>query len=196
MKEGEQDTVIINLFGTGCQVFKIQPTPLLLEKLKATSQKLNTTLEHAIFDADFFKELDNNEYKSISDLSETIIHGLLEDHKSHIEIRIKGRKKRMISVTELINQESLLPLYNIEIKAGFENLKDALIIIEKEIGLVSCFKIETEKLDLDKMKFEIFELDTGIEKLRILCGLQYDGKSLITKSSDTLVTANYSILKF
>ena len=109
---------------------------------------------------------------------------------------MKERKKRMISISELIKQESLLPLYNIEIKVGFENIKMAMVIIEKEIGLVSYFKIETDKLDLDRMRFEVMEIDTGIEKLRILTDLKYNDISLKSSSNDTLVTSNYAILKY
>ena len=196
MNNNDRNIIVLNLFGIGCRVYKIQLTHPLLEKLIETSKKLNTPLEMAIFDAEFFNKMGDPQYKSIMDLSESIIQGLVENDKSQIEIRVKERKKRMISISELIKQESLLPLYNIEIKVGFENIKMAMVIIEKEIGLVSYFKIETDKLDLDRMRFEVMEIDTGIEKLRILTDLKYNDISLKSSSNDTLVTSNYAILKY
>lgn len=191
-----QNIVVLNLFGVGCRVYKINLTHQLLEKLTETSKRLNTSLELAIFDADFFNKMGDPKYKSIIDLSESSIQGLIENDKSQIEIRVKGRKKRTILIPELIKQESLFPLFNVELKLGIDHSEMTMIIIEKEIGLISCYKIEADRFNLDMMKFEIHEIDTGIETLRILTDLKYNGVSLMSTNSETLITANYTKIKY
>ncbi len=186
--------IIINLIGTGSRVFRINPSTELLFKLKDTASRMKTSLELAFFDADFFSKLGDPNYKSLDDISNEKIQGLMNDSKSQVEIRTKGKKKRMISFQQLLHQQSLLPLYNIEFEKEIDEIKRAIVVVEKEVGLISCFEIMTEKFDLDKMKFEVTEIDTGIEKLQILTGITYSEQRLYSVSDDTLVTSCYSII--
>jgi len=192
MKKSD-NAVTINLIGTGCRFFVIRPGEDLLEKLHLTAKKIGSALELAIFDADFFKELGEDKIISISDLSEICIQGLVEDSKSQTEIRIGGRKKRMILLSELTDQQTLIPLFNVEFKNDNVDLKNCLIVTEKEVGVISSFKITTQKIDLDKMKFEMAKIDTGVEKLSLLCNIYYDEQLLKSISNDTLVTSSYAI---
>ena len=188
-----KNTVTINLLGIGCRVFIIKAFGELFKKLSITANKLDAPLELALFDAEFFSKLENEKFKNISDLSELCIGGLLNNDKSQIEIRIGGRKKRTILLSELIDEQTLIPLFDAFIR-DFGMFKNALTATEKEVGLISSYKIDTQKFDLDKMKFEMIGIDTGIEKLLFLYRVYYENKLLESVSTDTLVTSNYAII--
>ena len=63
-----EDTVILNLIGTGCKVYVIPPNTILFHKLGQTATKLNMPLQQAILDAEFFKRINNNKFKNISSI--------------------------------------------------------------------------------------------------------------------------------
>ena len=195
MNNKGQNTVVINLFGTGCTVFRIRLSSLMVHKVNETAKKLGSPIEQAIFFADFFNELGEKRYRCVSDLSVSKYRGLLKDGNSHIEIRMNGRKKRDILVTDLLSKESLFPLYNIRYNNVSESLNSIWSVTEKELGLFSCFEVDTTRLDIDKLVFEFNNVDTGYERLELLSSLQYDGELLKSKSSDTLVSGNYAIIK-
>ena len=189
----DKNTITVNLLGIGCRVFIIKSFGDLFKRLSLTANKLAAPLEQALFDAEFFKTLENEKFKNISDLSELCIGGLLKDDKSQIEIRIGGRKKRTILISELIDDQTLIPLFDANIR-DFGMFGNAITAIEKEVGMIASYKIDTQKFDLDKVKFELIEIDTGIEKLLFLHRVFYDGKLLKSVSNDTLVTSNYAII--
>jgi hypothetical protein len=191
--EKDKNSIIINLIGVGCKVSAISLEEPIYSKLYQTAKELNEPLKYAIFDADFFNLLNDKKYTSLDDMAYLTINGLIENIKSTVEIRLGGRKKRTISMTELIKQDTLLPLYQIEIIEGIVISKNTLIVIEKEMGLIYSYQIKEEKLDIDKLNFKICDVITGNENLKILSSMEYDGKKLISKPSDTLITASYAI---
>ena len=134
-----KNTVTINFLGIGCKVFIIKAMGESFQRLYITANKLGAPLEQALFDAEFFTKLDDEKYKSINDLSLLSIGGLLNDTKSQIEIRIGGRKKRTILLSELIDEQTLIPLFDAYIR-DFGMIKNALTATEKEVGLVSSTK--------------------------------------------------------
>jgi hypothetical protein len=193
MTEPKKNTFIINLIGTGCKISVIKLTPVLLDKLQSAAKKIGSPLEQAIFDIDFFRRLGDEKIKSISDISEFVFHGLVNEVNSHIEIRIGARKKRKIFFSEIIDQQSLLPLFNVDFHGYLDFANNRMITTEKEVGLIASFKIETSKIDLDRMRFHLTEVNTGIEELFILHGIVYEDEMLRIKSKDTVVTSNCAI---
>ena len=195
MKQEKENSVIINLIGTGCKICIIRPDDVLFEKLKQTASLMKMPLESAILDNDFFNFLADEKLKSIKDLSDQIIRGLLNSTHAQIEVRISGKKKRRILLSELLDDNLLLPLYNVKLQSPAEIAPGSLLIIEKETGLVAGTKLFIDKLNLEKMDFEFIEVDTGIEKLILLYRICYEGQKINPTVKDTLVTSNYATFK-
>ncbi len=195
MKAEKENSVIINLIGTGCKICIIRPDEVLFEKLKQTASVMKMPLESAILDNDFFKCLADDKLKDLKDLSDQIIRGLLNSTHAQIEVRISGKKKRKILLSELLDDNLLLPIYNVKLQAPAEIAPGSLLIIEKETGLVAGTKLFIDKLNLEKMDFEFIEVDTGIEKLILLYRIGYEGQKLNPTIKDTLVTSNYATFK-
>lgn len=195
MDKKNENTFTINLIGIGCTIYIISLTHEINKKMQQTAILLNMTLEDAILDSDFFTKMNDNIFKDLNSISKIKMKGLLYDNRSHIEIRLNGRKKRKIQFSELLKQELLFPIYNVVMQLNTLLINNTLIVIEKETGLISNFKLLVETLDLDKMQFEITEINTGTETLTILKSISYNEKMLMSIKEDTLVTSNYSIKK-
>ena len=193
------NTVKINLIGTGCLIVKGIIDNELWQKLNHTSTQLNSSFETAVFDAEFFTLLNDNNYKSFHDLGNIKVHGLLHNNKSHIEIRVNG-KNRKIKLIDIINdniQNSLLPLFNkkeIELAANFESERE-FIMIETEIGLIASYKIQVEKFDMDKLQYVIYKLIINDIAYTVIGNLTYNSKTLKSIGADALVSGNSIFMK-
>lgn len=109
-----EQKVKINLIGTGCHIVKGIPDTGTWNKMLQVAGQLRTSIDHAVFDSDFFPMLDSPYYKKWSDLNNIFdIGGLLYDSKSFIEIWIRNKKKLKVYFKNIMNENLLFPLYNI-----------------------------------------------------------------------------------
>lgn len=191
--EKKREITIINLLGYGCKIYVIKMSGELFTKLEATAINLSGPIEQAIFDIEFFSKLAIDNIKSLRDVSLYSLDGLISDPKSYLEIRIGGKRKRVIPFSELIEQHTLIPLYDLEFKADKEFPEDTLVAVEKEVGLISSFVINFPKIDLSNLKFDLMEFDTGFEKLLVLTSIYYSGQLLESTSDDALLSSTYAI---
>ncbi len=137
MKLIKENSVIINLIGTGCKICIIRPDEVLFKKLKQTASAMKMPLESAILDADFFIRLGDEKIKDLKDLSDQIIRGLMNSTHAQIEARLSIKRKRKIMLSELLDTNLLLPIYDVEFLPPAEIAPGSLLIIEKETGLVA-----------------------------------------------------------
>ena len=186
-----QSTVILNFIGVGCRVAQLKVEAKEFADLHAKAVLLGESIEEAVLGSDFFDFFSG---EADDDFPIVKYQGLLENEKSHVEIRINGRKKKMIFFHQLMNQSALLfPLFTMIFEVL--NLCDSLIVVEKEMGAISSYKWEGNNFDIDKLHFKIGQTSVGEEKLVILQKVYYDGIELKSFRSDTLTTANYAILQ-
>jgi hypothetical protein len=171
----------------------IKTSPQLLEDLNAVAKRLHLPIQEAILDPDFYFLLNKKEWQNHQDLCSFAYTGLLNSEQAQLEIRINGRKKRRILLSEILSQELLFPIYDFTIKEVPLKEKGSLLIIENETGLVACHRLLLSKLNLEKLHFTFTDVNTEYENLRFLSELRYDGKILPSAGRDTLVTANYAL---
>ncbi len=190
-------SIKINLFGVGCSVIIGQFEESIWLKFQKVAKVMRCSLEEAVFDDSFYKQLGLKDYQSFVDLgNEQAYKGLINDNKSLIEIRINNRQKRKILFKELLNETVLFPVFQTTI-SRIENLTlipNSLLAIEKEIGTFASYKFEAESFSLDKLSFVITIL--SIQKpsdLVLLTKITYDGHELMTNQSDTVVTERYCL---
>ena len=190
--------VKINLFGIGCHIVKGQFDEMEWEKFDVAAKKLGSPLKEAFFDTSFFENETISEYNSWHNLGNIFkTSGLLNDYKSHIEIRINGRQKRKILFQELSNEDFLFPLYQTTFTeiSNEKSSQKSCILVEKEIGTIASYQFETDIFLLDNLIFTLQNVAlTKDLQFQILSQIEYKGKKLVSKKSDSLVNERFALI--
>ncbi len=186
------DSIKITFFGIGCCIIKGKYEEETWIRFRNGAKTIKYSLEDAFFENTFYKEL--KEYNNWTDLGNVFnVSGLLNNYQSVIEIKINNKKKAKILFQELLNDEFLFPLYQTIISE--ENEKGNLTIVEKEIGTIATYKLETDNFSLDKLQFTLKVVRVTEElKYIVLTKIEYNRKELTSKKSDTLVRERFALL--
>ncbi|MBL0049721.1 MAG: hypothetical protein IPP32_16685 [Bacteroidetes bacterium] len=191
------DAVKIKLFGIGCRIVQGKFEEKVLSQFKLAAAAIKSPLQEALFDESFFIELNSKDYKSWPDLgNQTKIYGLLDSYQSIIEIKVNSRQKRRIFTQELMHENVLFPIYNTNHSLiDGSNKNQMLNIVEKEIGTIASYKLDVKKFNLEKLNFELqtIEIRTDLQ-YTILSKIVYDGQTLKSKKSDTLIKERFVLL--
>jgi hypothetical protein len=159
---------------------------------RAAGQK--KTLEEAILEIDFLLAQSDFPFKNIAAASAQHFKGLLSDAKSHLEIRINGRKKRMIFFKDLLDQQnSLFSIYDVQRMDVAQHKARTLAIVEKEVGLIASYHFNCAQFNLDELTFEVLRLGTDVEELCVLTRILYKGIVVKSASNDSVQTSSYSV---
>ncbi len=193
------EKVKINFFGVGCRIIKGCVSEELWEKITECAERMKTSVDYAILDNDFFSQLDLKNFKSFDDMENVLnVSGLLNHSKSAIEIRINKKKRAKISSNEIVNQNSLFPLYDVKASELIHKTegKKNITIVEEETGRIGTFEFECRKFEIEKLKFIVTRTKVKPERTySIIIELSYDGKALQSVQSDTMVTANFAYIE-
>lgn len=192
------DKVKITFFGIGCKIAIGKFCTEDWEKFHKAAKIFAAPLSDAIFDSAYFLELDNPKYKTWFDLGNALkLFGLLNSYQSSIEIRINGRKQRKILWSDLSGDNLLFPLYQTSLASplNFEENEGILIIVEKEIGTVANYNFETEDFLIDNLQFCFKSITIRKDfEYGLLTSINYLGKELVKKKSDTLVKERFVLI--
>lgn len=192
------DKVKITFFGVGCKIAIGKFSTEELGNFHKAAKIFAVPLSEAIFDSAYFLELADRKYKSWYDLgNELKLFGLLNSYQSSIEIRINGKKQRKILSGDLSGDNLLFPLYQTKAseQQSFQQSEGNLIIVEKEIGTVANCLFETENFLIDNLNFSIQSVNIRKDlKYTIINNLNYSGKELVSRKSDTLVKERFALL--
>lgn len=195
--QNTEDTVKISLRGIGCNIAKGVVDIEVWERMLNTAQKLESSIESALFDLDFFPLLDLPEYKSWRDFNNIFfISGLLYDTKSFIEVRVNKKQKLKVYFRDIWNENLLFPLYNIELIEEIESdagLKK-IVVVESEIGLIASYnyRLTNSTFEIEKLKFSIRKIQVGANRyFNLLTDIHYDNQVLKKLKTDTLVSGGF-----
>lgn len=191
------DKIRINLVGVGYMIQKSKVPNALFNKMLLVAQKLNSSLSEALSDVEFFSILGSPEIRNISDLqTEFCYFGLLDNPRSRIEIWKNGKKKKVLKVKQLYNEDLLFPLYDSKIiKANLTcRTKREFVFVEVSIGTVLDVSVSIPDFSTDKLLFKMCEVENGV-KHNILFDVLYEGKTLFVRIPDTLVTSFNVLIK-
>ena len=153
-------------------------------------------MDQVFFDSEFYSLLDNpslvtwQNFNNFQDIS-----GLLENHRSQIEIRLNKKPRNKILFNELNNIGLLFPLYKIESIAIDMNTENrSVTIIEQDIGTTAFYKFNCQKFDIDNLRFRIATVKTNDRTYPILSGIFYNEMIIKPYKSDTLVTSIHAVI--
>lgn len=192
------DAVKIKLFGIGCHVVQGKFDEDVLSHFKLAAAAIKSTLQEALFDESFFIELNSKDYKSWPDLgNQTKLQGLLDSHQNSIEVKVNNRQKRKIFMQDLKHENVLFPIYNTSHRSiDGRTEHQTLSIVEKEIGTIASYKLDVEKFNFEKLSFELQTIEIRNDlKYTILSKIEYDGKELKSKKTDTLVKERFVLFE-
>jgi len=174
----------VDFFGEGISIKKGIFTEELFERMQLTALKLKQPLEEALIDPYFYYALKDNKVKSIEDIGEPIVNGLINTNKSRIEIWYQGKKVQKLTMNNLNDQFLLFPLFqtitkNIELQ---NNL--GLYVKYLDIGLIARYELMVDNFSLDNLEFHLINYDGKI----ILSKVAYENEFMKLKKKDTLIT--------
>src|SRR5690606_7987211 len=173
----------VDFFGEGICIKKGVFSEELFKRMEQTAQKLKQPMEKALIDPYFYYALKDNKVKSIEDIGEPIVNGLINTPKNRIEIWYKGQKVQKLTIDDLNDEYLLFPLFQANIKKI--SLENKLYYVKNlEIGLIARYEITIGDFSLDKLEFHIINYDGEA----ILSKVSYENKYLKLKKRDALVT--------
>lgn len=183
----------------GCLISKYDADIENLSELKDTAKGFKTSLEQALFDAEFFLKLNmkgsNFMYKNRKRIR---IYGLVSSPKSQIEIFKNGKRRRTIKFTDLSSGSQLFQQYNFDSMLLFyiSSQTPSITLIESSVGHILSFKIQTPNFDMDKLLFQIYDIKIGEElPEKILYNIQYNGENIVRTKEENFVTSRYAIIE-
>ncbi|MCX6291847.1 MAG: hypothetical protein NT126_08790 [Bacteroidetes bacterium] len=192
------EKIRINYFGIGCRLVKGRFDEPVWEKFHLAAQRIRTPLHEAFFDTSFFSANHVSEFKSWQELGNVFhVSGLMNHYQSLVEIRINNKQKKKIIFRELLNENVLFPLYRSSVLKEENDSRPgkSLIIVEKEIGTIAGFEFETGKFSLEQLQFFLKQVKVNEElQFTVLSGIEYDGRKLMSKKSDTLVKERFALI--
>lgn len=176
---------VINLIGSGIRYWIFSPTKEeneLIMEIKSMSDKSWSEL---FFDFDFLKQLKRNHWSELADRERK---GFLLLPDNLIEIRRKNRILEKFYSIELIQQNAIFPLYQTNNKSMKIESNNQFALIQYEKGLIEKYEINTNKLDMNQLVFNLIK--TPFEDLIPfhLGEINYLEKKLKSILDDNLVT--------
>jgi hypothetical protein len=172
----------------------------LWSRVQEASEKLGASVTLAPFDAEFISVLNDSKIKTLSDFGNVQkVHGLLDNEKSRIEIRINAKKKRNIpfqdfgkSAGELFEQFSVKRRR----QEGTADSARTIILVQNSIGLIASYEFNPKRFNLDNLEFHIDEIAVSDEmNYSVLSKLTYDNKELKKTNDDFLVSGMMAVIK-
>lgn len=177
----------IKLFGELWRLTKLN----IDQSLKARAIEMEEPWPIAILSVDFFDTKEFQNITNYNDIGYLYASGLLNAHKSQIEIWYKGKRITKLKMSDLNNDHLLFPLYERNTNLfNYTELGAGIYVEECEIGLVGCCEIEVIDFKLYKLLFNCIIVQNGHEIFEILDTISYERKvlNINRKNMDALIT--------
>jgi len=158
-----------------------------------TADKLDEPLSTALLNVNYYKLLPIDKYTCIDDLIFFSIGGLIHNSKARIEIKRGGKFLAKFNLVELFNPQTLFPLFNTSVYNLNPNLKTPSYLLEKQVGMIGVYNIDTAEFDINKLHFQLINMNYLNEKYQIMTIIRYDEKVLKTVKSDSLITYRHCV---
>ncbi len=181
-----QHNYVINLIGNGIRYWFFSPSPQEYQLILKYKEMSERSWSELFFDFDFLKQLNRTHW---SELGNEERKGFLLLPNNLIEIRKKNRILEKSGSIELIRYNAIFPLYQTSNHLMKFNTLDKFLIIQHEKGLIEKYEIETEKLDLNQLVFDITRSPNDNLVPFHLAGITYLEKKLESRLDDNLITS-------
>jgi len=175
------------LYGESYRIHALRIAPEHISQFQEIAKQLREPLDVALLNINFFQCLNSSKIQSILDLSQSSFGGLINNNKSQVELWLENRRILKLKLENLVNQQTLFPLYKTQLNKVNSTLKSGLYLEEKEIGTIGVYEILIEKFEFDNLKFYLSEIAFTGEQYQLLNEIRYNENSLKLIKSDTLL---------
>ena len=153
MSKVKQQGYVLNLFGTGVQLWDIELPQETMLKLTTFKNTRNVTWEEVMFNLEIMEKLGFSNWTEYAKPLTSI--RLLLDESARIELRKKSRLIEMISAKELCLPSSLFSRYEVsQDQKHFESPLQLRFLI-RYTGLVSKFNFQEDSFRMDQLEFKL-----------------------------------------
>lgn len=153
MSKVKQQGYVLNLFGTGVQLWDIELPQETMLKLTTFKNTRNVTWEEVMFNLEIMEKLGFSNWTEYAKPLTSI--RLLLDDTARIELRKKSRLIEMISAKELCLPSSLFSRYEVsQYQEHFESPLQLRFLI-RYTGLVSKFNFQEDSFRMDQLEFKL-----------------------------------------
>lgn len=153
MSKVKQQGYVLNLFGTGVQLWDIELPQETMLKLTTFKITRNVTWEEVMFNLEIMEKLGFSNWTEYAKPLTSV--RLLLDDSARIELRKKSRLIEMISAKELCLPSSLFSRYEVnQDQEHFESPFQLRFLI-RYTGLVSKFNFQEDSFRMDQLEFKL-----------------------------------------
>jgi hypothetical protein len=179
---------IINLFGTGIRYWICEIPLPVFEKMNTIRLNHKVEWEELLFDFDFLQHFGYKHWSELSDQPEQT--GFLLDPQNRIEIKQGAKFIARFRAHELLDEETLFPLYQTTIADFLIRQKQgytSFVLIQFEKGLIGKFRIKTEIFNIEHLCFML----CSISEQHIVSELRYTKEALKLMHEDAFVVGTH-----
>lgn len=176
---------IINLFGTGIRYWICEIPIPLFEEMNKIRINHKVEWENLLFDFDFLKHFGFDHWSELSPHPDQT--GFLLDFQNRIEIKQGAKFIARFRANELMNSETLFPLYQttqFDLECTPAPNTQQFILAQFEKGLVAKFNFAAKHFSIDDLTFKIQLL----QNLSFLSDIELNLEVLHRSSDDTVTT--------
>lgn len=181
-----QHTYVINLIGSGIRYWIYSPTDEEYTLMIDYKKLSNKSWSELFFDFDFLKQLNRNHWSELADMEKK---GFLINPNNLIEIRKKNKILEKFNSVELVNQNTIFPLYQTSRESISYDKPYQFAIIQYEKGLIEKYEIKSDKLDLNQLTFNLIQNEMGELLPLHMNDINYLESKLECKMDDSLITS-------
>lgn len=142
------------------------------------------------FDFDFLKQFKRNHWSELANVEEK---GFLINSQNLIEIRKKNKILEKFSSIQLVLQNTIFPLYQTSIATIKFDKPNQFAIIQFEKGLIAKYEIKSDKLDLNKLLFNLVKSEKNEFLPFHLNEINYLENKIENRMDDSLITSLFAI---
>ena len=190
-----EHNITINFFGLSYRIHSVFNDGDVLHHLRQAALKMFCPLERAILDPEFFDYYGDEKISHISFLSHQYVFGLVNDESSFVEIKVNGLRKRKVFLKEIINQETLFPVYHVNTANPIYYGDFCLRVVKEEMGRCASFNFKiNQPFSFEKLNFNFIKIEDKDTTISILESLSYSNAKLKSNKCETLVRSSYAVV--
>jgi len=176
----------INLFGESLRYWICDLPKETNDFMSKYKEENNKSWEELFFDFDFLNTFGFNHWSELTDYP--VFRGFFINKSNRIEVKGKIRKPLKLNATELLNQNTLFPLYQVSMIDSTLPLNGSkrFILLNYEIGQFAKYSFESDSFEVDKLDFQVSQFPYSYADY-LLVNIQYQGVELKILQEDTLV---------
>ena len=176
----------INLFGESLRYWICDLPQETYDFMLKYKEENNKSWEELFFDFDFLNTFGFNHWSELTEHPE--FRGFLITKNNRIEVKGKTKKVLKLTATELLNQNTLFPLYQVSMIESTlpMNGSKRFVLLNYEIGQFAKYSFESDSFEVDKLDFQVSQFPFSNSDF-LLVNIHYQGVELKILQEDTLV---------